>query len=166
MAKETENSETPERVDDETLRTAPPAIRNIQLTKCMLLSKQAQHFPSNWSGEICGVAVLQKLHTYLFEHATQPYDSWGYARKDGICFDTCLLLTPAQSKFLEDNYRNLATPVTITIPPYTDADIKELSRVIYHGGEKLAPKMGHVPDDYDDYLNHYYPFGFQIIRYR
>lgn len=141
-------------------------IRNIQLTKCMMLSPNKLYILRDWSRVLCGVAFIKKLRTYVFEHSSNPYELWGLVRKDGYSYDTFLLLTPVQSADLEMKFHAQSSPTTIQILPYTEADIKDLSDVLYLGGEKFPFKMGHAYNEHDECLKYFYPIGFQIIRYR
>lgn len=141
-------------------------IRNIQLTKCMMLSPNKLYILRDWSRVLCGVAFIKKLRTYVFEHSSNPYELWGLVRKDGYYYDTFLLLTPDQSADLDVRFHAQSSPTTIQIQPYSEADIKDLSDVLYLGGEKFPFKMGHAYNEHDECLKYFYPIGFQIIRHR
>ncbi len=141
-------------------------VRNIQLTKCMMLSPHKLYILSDWRRILCGVAFIKKLRTYVFEHSSNLYELWGLVRKDGYYYDTFLLLTPNQSADLDVSFHDQSSPTTIQIQPYSEADIKDLSDILYLGGEKLPFKTGHAYNEHDECLKYFYPIGFQIIRHR
>ncbi|MDO5450675.1 MAG: hypothetical protein Q4F30_07285 [Akkermansia sp.] len=123
-------------------------VRNIQLTKCYLLSQERKWYPSKrtWTGLIQGVSFIEKIKDVHLNAIDDIYEIWGCIRKDGACYDTFLLLSATQATALTTAMESTDAPITITIPPYTDTETRALDIAFKCSGKHFEEHFGSDPN--------------------
>ncbi len=117
-------------------------VHNIQLKKVFLLSLERRFYYKNWPGLIQGVTFIENIKNVDLNGANNRYEIWGYLRRDGVYFDTFMLLSQSQAAALQAAFDDESSPITVQLPAYTPEELRDLEGAYIASGKKFAEAYG------------------------